>query len=195
MWDSKKSQGFILIELLVVVVILAIIATAIFSTLAAGLKIWKRVSATAYLNEMLFSWEELQKNLNNQIPFQGVGFKGTEKEVAFPVLLSFQEEEKEGLGEVGIVRYYFEGEKCRCLCREKKSYGEYLENVERPCTPVITGVEDISFEYFGSGEGVKALSSWQTQWPYPANPVALRLKIGFGKENEKEFTTLIPLGM
>lgn len=193
--SGNDKEGFVLVELLVVVVIIAMISTAIFTALASGLKIWKRVNSTSYLNEALFGWEELQRDLNNQIHFQKIGFVGKEKEVAFPILIPFQDEKKKGFSEIGVVRYYYDAEKCHCLCQQKMIYEDWLDNKERACKPLVNAVEKVSFEYFGNEEGVKNLATWQPQWPYMVYPMAVKLKISFDKTNEKEFTTIVPMGM
>lgn len=193
MCESKTRAGFTLIELLVVVSILAIVATAIFTTMAGGIRIWKRIDQSAYQTEVMLTWKGLKKDLRNFFPFQPVGFYGGEKEIAFPGLL-IVEPETEGATnrhqEIARVRYYFDPD-LKCLCKSKSPYRILVQGVKEECQRLISQIEDLAFSYYSKGEGE---GSWNTSWNKENPPLALRLTINLLGENEKQFTTFLPLG-
>lgn len=189
---KNKQSGFTLIELLVVVSILAVIATAVYSTIAAGVKIWKRVEKISEGNGLIFTWEKLHKDIRNTFSFEGIRFLGVENEVSFPGLVPVTGADGTVHKEVGRIRYHFEKAKGR-ICSEKTSYPELLKGIEQECFKEVANITGAVFSYFGPVVDAETeLYDWLPRWDDTSPPMAIRMNVTLAEKNEKKFIILLP---
>lgn len=171
-------------ELLVVVSILSVISLAVYSSMAGGVNIWKRVNATAGESRLILVWEKMQKDLRNTFDFRKIGFGGNGNEIYFPGLVSVKGEDEAIHQEIGRVRYYFDKSR---LCREEMTYVDLIKDVKIECGEEISDVKQAAFEYYGSKK-----YSWQTEWQNDSVPLAVRFNVILPDTNEEKFTMLLP---
>ncbi|OGQ48394.1 MAG: hypothetical protein A3H42_02905 [Deltaproteobacteria bacterium RIFCSPLOWO2_02_FULL_46_8] len=182
----ENKNGFMLIEMLLVVSIVAVIALAIYSSLSAGVHIWKRLDRGAGEMHLFLALEKMQKNLRNSFAFKAIGFEGAENEISFPglVLVKTDKEGEVFHQEPGRIRYYYSAAS-QSLCLEKTSYIDWIKGIKKECQKEIQGVKKIAFEYQDS-------HSWKTSWKQNKVPQAVRLKTVMADDNERQFTIVFP---
>ena len=186
---SGDDRGFTLIELLIVVSLLAIVSLAIYGALAGGVRVSRQLSSEKFSNDLMLAWKRLQKDLRGELHYGGIPFIGQEEEVSFPSLVSIEGGVQPRHDEIGQIRYYLD-RPCGCLCREKRTYVDWLNGVEQGCLPVFSSVTKAAFEYYGrEGEGP---GFWNSEWRGGLPPMAVRLKLTLEGESEKQFTTILP---
>lgn len=192
----RRVDGFTLLEILVVSVLLAVISLATYSALAVGVRIWKRTEVSVQELDVVIGWKKFRKDVVDNFSFRAIGFTGTPQEVSFPGLVTV----KVGGGltreEVGRIRYLF-NESGQNLCREEVAYSDLVRGLNSECRPVFSSVGNLSFKYYGRAEGKGSLGSWRPAWDGEKPPIAVRMTIAFkgseGKgEIEKQYTAVLP---
>lgn len=184
-----KQEGFTLVELLIVSLLLSVISLTAYGGLAGGVRIWRRVEASVGELDLVLGEKRFRKDLVNRVPFGGIGFTGDSGQVSFPALVTV------GAGEavhqeVGRVRYLFDEPDHR-LCREEMTYASVVAGAETDCRPVISSVEKLSFKYYNPEGG------WLSGWAETTPPLAVRMEATIkrtGSEGEitKQFTVALP---
>lgn len=174
----RRSKGFTLIEILVTLSIMAIIAGAIFSTLAGGINVYKRVKTlTGERADILLSLEKLEEDLNNVFIMSGIGFTGDAKKVVFPKLISASclrpGEDKTPLGKAS---YYFD-DRSSALFKEEQGYARAVsKSNESECAPErLASVKDLTFSYYYFDAETKGYE-WRDSWS-AENSLPLGVKI------------------
>ncbi|MBI4365965.1 MAG: prepilin-type N-terminal cleavage/methylation domain-containing protein [Deltaproteobacteria bacterium] len=186
------NDGFTLAELLVVSLLLAVVSLTAYAGMAGGVRIWKRIDASVKEVDLALEWKRFRKDLVGQVPFQQIGFRGADDEVAFPGLVTVLDNNGVPHEEVGRVRYRFDAAN-RQLCREELTYAEAAKGIER-CRPVLSEVGKVTFAYFGAEEGGGA-GNWRTDWEGAQAPLAVRMRIaweGTGGKIAKQYTVTLP---
>lgn len=180
-------------ELLIVVSLLGIVSLAVYGSLSAGVRIWRQVSSEERTGDLSLAWKRLQKDIRGQLKYRALPFVGQETEVSFPALVSTEGDKREGgrHDEVGRVRYYHDAS-CRCLCREKVTYVDFMKGMGGECLPVFSSVVQASFEYYGQETEREGPGFWNPEWRKDFPPLAVRLKVTLEEGIEKQFTALLP---
>lgn len=192
----RRADGFTLVELLVVSLLLGVISLTTYSGLSVGVKTWKRIEFSMKEVDLAVGWKRFRKDFVAQPLFRAIGFYGITGEVSFPGLVRVTDGEGEVHEEVGRIRYLFDPS-AHSLCREVVTYAGLASDGTLECRPVVSDVEKISFEFFGLDEAPGSPGRWRSAWEGEKPPLAVRLKIAFtgpgGKgEIEKQFTATTP---
>lgn len=193
---TSGINGFSLLELLVVSGLLAVISMAVYSGIDGGVRIWKRVEASVGELDLILGWKKIRKDVVNAIPFRPIGFHGNTVGVSFPGLITVKGAEDTTHTEVGRIRYLFDGV-AHQLCREETRYADTAGKSIASCRPVVSGVDTIKFEYYGTEGDAGGVGSWRTEWDAEFAPLAVRMKITLEKTGgnsgiEKQYTATFP---
>lgn len=170
MLKTHKVEGFTLVEMMLVAVLLGIVGLAIGSTFAGGLRIFNRMeSYTADKADVLLFVERMERDLRNTFSFKGIDFVGESKRVTFPVILRTFSDKNRVEESPGLVSYYRDDTRTeRVFLREEKTYPHAVkkESPEHGDITVLAPIEDISFQYF-SYDPQTDTYGWADLWDKP----------------------------
>lgn len=177
MQKKNFKSAFTLIELIVTLSIVVMIAAAVFSTLAGGINVYKRVKAYGgQQRDALLSLERLEKELNNVFIISGINFTGDSKNIAFPCFASALFENTSGLGRIS---YRFD-DKTGDFLRAEQGYAETME--PQPAVPKkVASLKGLSFNYYYFDQDTESYA-WKDFWDTDG-------KIPVGVKIEAEFET------
>ena len=85
--EASQQKGFTLIEILVSLSIFSIIALAVYSSFAGGIRAWRRAqefSSVFQTSRLLL--EDMARELKNTVSITGMEFEGTSRKVSFVTL-------------------------------------------------------------------------------------------------------------
>lgn len=174
----KNNRGFTFIELIVTLSIVVLIAVAVFSTLAGGINVYKRVKVyTGQQRDALLSLERLEKELNNTFTVSGIDFSGDSKSVAFAGLISPL---SGNISPLGKVSYNFDGA-TGGFSRREQGYAEVMAKADRPqSVPVkLASLKSLSFKYCSFNRDAK-IFEWKDSWSAGTGiPAGVRIEAEF----------------
>jgi prepilin-type N-terminal cleavage/methylation domain-containing protein len=173
----ESRVGFTLIELLVTTTILAIVALAIGSTFASGIKIYDRVRNYEFeRTDALIALERIEQDIRRSIRYSSIDFSGKKEEIAFPVLLD---------GDAGIGRIlYYRIRAKKALIREEQGYADAVSEIVKgrgEDLPVAL-ISKLEFEYYYY-DVKDGKYKWKESWGYGDS--------GLKKDEEKEGLMLL----
>ncbi|MGQ9660807.1 MAG: prepilin-type N-terminal cleavage/methylation domain-containing protein [Kiritimatiellia bacterium] len=197
------SEGFTLLELLIVVGILALLLGVIGACFTGGLRVWE--AARSFGNresEVLTGCEILEKDLANSFPFRAIPFQGRIDMISFATpVVGRQESEGDDGFRIGTVKYVFD-KAAGALTRIETSYSISGKPATERVETVMREVSGFALSYWGAPSGAAGLDlRWQDSWEGATNlPAAVRIRIAFSGESETEVlqlerTVLLPVAM
>ena len=195
--NKIRQSGFTFIEVIVSITIFTIIITSVYSVFYLGMKTWRRGEDRRSLQEIRLGLLRIDKELKNSFYFSKIPFKGTDKEMMFP--LSATTGETEEIYTITYVVDSDEGTGLRELVRKKKIFSESLLDEEREETKAIFSLmKSIDFEYGYEMPGGSLDLEWREDWDAATqNKFPSGIKISFELPDTKEFytkTIFIPHG-
>jgi len=199
-----KAVGFTLVELLITTTILGMIAMAIMSGFAGGLRVYERVRSrdTGFRPDALLSLEKLETDLRNTVYFSGIDFIGEKEKISFAGLTAE--------GKLGKILYYVKGVR-DTLVREEQDYARAVSKISRKKGKIkeLVPVRDIDFSYYYYDREAEEYR-WQDFWEEEEEeeeeeedsekgtvPLGVRIKLTFeGEKGDTDLTrtVLIPIG-
>ncbi len=189
---SRPHKGITFIELLIVVVIMPVIAVALFGAFSSGLEIWDRINRVPPEEDVLLFFDSFSRDLRNSFVFADIGFSGREDSVSFPTIVRSARLDKDSVGEA---RYFFEpgaGE----IRRERRDFS-HVHNGEEGVSQRLArnaGSFVLTYYYYDAG---KNEYSWKDEWSgtVPPRAVRIELELDDGTEKNKFIRTVsIPAG-
>ena len=195
---KNSQQGFSLIELLVVCVIISFLGTVLYATFYQGVNLWKRAQADRGEYRDIFFVERLTQDLRNAFPLSGSKIKGTAKEFEFYALLSGGDL---GLSHVASglrfpcrVRYYFDASNQQ-VSREVQSYSQILTESKEKIKTNIVFQTPKNMEWMFMGRTKAAVLLWQKVWEKDYLPNAVKLRVEYDDQKQVFIRTInIPGG-
>lgn len=155
-----KRAGFTIIELLVTIVIFTLILVTVYSTFYMGMKAWRRGGDKRELQKIRLGLLKIDKELKDSFFFSKLSFKGTDKEVTFP--LSISSPDSEVIYTVSYIIDTDEQTGLYNLIRKEKAYAE--EAGEGRVRRVFTLMKSIRFKYgYEASSGYEDFE-WQGSW-------------------------------
>lgn len=174
---SEESSAFTLMELLLAITLFSIIAVAIYSSLAAGIKIQKRGS---YLggeyHDLRLAFYRIAQDLRTAIPINNIYLaEESEKLCFFSIMPTLS-----GGREIYKITYTWKQEKdYLILSRLKETYIDSLQEVHAKSDKLLDKITQLTFDY---GYIKKAMSGkedfyWKQNWKEEAMPKLVRIKL------------------
>lgn len=173
-------RSFILIELIIATVILAIVIVSIYSAFSVGIKAWRRGSEGRDFQKIRIGLLRMQKELRNSFFFSEVPFKGISTEVTFPLVISGEDKDN-----IYVVNYYIAEDRntgCMALKKRKTLFMDNQIPVEKDADEIIFLANSINFEYaYESKDGLKGFK-WKAAWEesQKKNPLAIKINFSLG---------------
>lgn len=162
----RGKRGFTLIELLITVAIIAMMATAIVSAFAGGLRVYKRVQNHAGIwEDVLLSLEKMERDLRNVMDFSQINFDGGKDKISFAGLIKTIDAEGKQSTSLGRIYYYFD-DLNDTLVREEQGYSEAVSKKIRKKKGIaknLVSVEGIKFKYCYFDEDSMECA-WKDTW-------------------------------
>ena len=180
-WASGLQQrtlreGFTLVEILIVTVLMTFVTGIIVAALTGGLRVWKRASDYGAREQaLLVAFDGMRRDLRNSRRFSLEPFKGDYEQFVFPTVGQLAPDPG-GLQEIGQLGYFLD-ERAHVLCRSFIPYR--LSRRLRPrdrCQVTLQDVQRLRFEYFGAGDKTRE-AGWSEHWESPDPPAAVKASI------------------
>jgi len=171
----RRSSGFTLIEVMVVVIIFSIVGAGIGQTFVSGMKIWSRAQKAGESSMDVFvAIETIGRDLRQSISLRSVKFEGKQDEISF---LTFWNDS------VVKVTYKFNPAQKELVRRQmdlKNALSGDLQ--DRYTERKIAVLDDFSFSYFNFDKE-KEEYVWLDEWPKEQGLFeAVKVKARFGDE-------------
>lgn len=170
-------------ELLLAITLFSIIAIAIYSSLATGIKIQKRGSSLGgEYNDLRLAFYRVAQDLHNAVYTNNVYLSAESQKLCF---FSIQPIPSGGK-EIYKITYTWEREKDYfVLLRLKETYIESLQETHSRGDELLTKISQINFDYGYLKKGMAGKEDfyWKENWKEEAMPKLVRLKIEI--KNEK----------
>ncbi len=205
----SNPAAFTLIELIITASIMALVATAILSVFAAGLKVYERVRNYSDIRtDILFSLEKMEKDLRSAPNASQVDFKAEPERVTFPAVVHTHSGDKDGIS-LGSVSYYID-ESSHYLVSDEKDYSAATsEESGKGFITKLVPARSLKFTYYIYDSKAKAfywLESWKEnkdenktkKKPLLHTPLGVKIEIGYdnnGKSVVLTRTVFFPLAV
>ncbi len=195
--NNMKRNGFTFIEVIISITMFTLIMTTVYSVFYLGMKTWRRGEDRRSLQEIRSSLLRIDKELKDSFYFSKIPFKGTDKEMMFPLSAASDETE-----EIYTVTYVVDSDErtgLRELVRKKKIFSESLLGEElEEAEAVFPLMRSVDFEYGYEMPGGASDFEWREDWDAVIqNKFPSGIRISFELPDTKEFyakTIFIPHG-
>lgn len=175
-----KRSGFTFIEIIVSITIFTVIIVSVYSVFYMGIKTWRRNQEERSLQKIRMAFLKIEKELKRTFFFSAVPFKGTPKEVLFPLSVSDLDSDTEKLYVVTYAINRDEHLGLEGLQRKESVFSEDPGDFEEKKKNLLSLMEEIRFEYAStSGDSSKTLA-WQDEWDSAAEdslPSGVRISL------------------
>ena len=172
--------GFTLLEMLIVIVIFSLIGLAIYGTLSNGIRIWQRVNQAVAQEDINIFFERFAGELRDCFEFSTIKLQGKEDEIIFATMVTTP---GSGTG-VGQVIYQYD-KNAGGIIQEKRDYSQIYKGKSGFRRELLTGVDYLKFSYYFYDEDEKEYL-WQQEWQEDGLPKAVRIELGFNKDDQDE---------
>ncbi len=149
----RKSFGFSLIEILLVVSLIAMIGLAIYSAFSTGLKVWERGKHFGIEEDIAIFFDHISEELRNSFRFSRIPFYGRSQRLAFVTIVKtlsgskINAEEDSYISQIGKVEYEFDVLKDQFLKREA-DYGQAMQGKYSEKGVILKSIRNIEFKYY-----------------------------------------------
>lgn len=181
--ERVRMRGFTLMELLLATTLFAITAVAIYSSLAVGIKVYKRGSnISGEYSDLGLAFHRIAQDLRTVIHINDVYLVEELQKIYF---FSIQPTTS-GARELYKITYTWERERDYfALLRLKETYIDSLQDEHQKGDRLLDNVKRLSFDYGYLKKGISGEKEfqWKEDWNQKALPRMVRLKIE--KDGEK----------
>ena len=187
------AHGFTLLELLVAAAIVAVLAIAIVSAFAGGIRVWEEAQARSRDQvAVALALEVFQRDVRNGLHLRAVPLTGDANGLQWPALVQVG---ATGTPErLGMIQYSHDLSR-QAFVRKVWAYPD-REPGERDAESLISSVEEADFSYYDEGHGQGQANDWVAAWAGGTNwpgGVRIVLRMRNGKEQrEVRRTILLP---
>lgn len=180
---NSKRPGFTLMELLITIAIFTIIATAIYSSLSAGIRVWNHSNrAIEEFQSMRIFFAMLSADLRNAVVYdiQGANFEAAPGRMTFMALVMIAGKERKIGTELAKVTYYLDGA-AKTVNRAVAGKAEGFDLNKAKAVGVLTGIEnkDFDIEYCYKEAAGGSGYEWKREWADTRKvPSGVRIRTG-----------------
>jgi prepilin-type N-terminal cleavage/methylation domain-containing protein len=190
-----RRKGLTLIELLLTVSLVSVIGMTLYSSLASGINVARRITRPASDEDLAIFFEKISREVANSFPYSEIPFQGDELQFSFPTLIR-SEKPIEFDSTVGRVTYLYESSSNR-LSRRQENVSQVHEEEESKSGPVLRDVTSLSFQYFVLDSSTKEYL-WSEEWDSVEQdgklPLAVQMTLEYSDEGKKrELVRTIPI--
>ena len=183
----SSGEGFTLVEVLIVTVLMTFVAGLLIAVLTGGFKVWKRALDYGSREQaLLVTFDGMRRDLQNGRRFSLEPFKGDYGQFAVPAVGYFTSDpgDPQEIGQFG----YFLDEYKHVLCRSFIPYrlARRMRLRDR-CQVALQDVQRVRFEYFGAAKETQE-ASWSESWESPDPPVAVKISVTIQGERRQPST-------
>ena len=181
--NKTINKGFTFVETMIVLALFAIIGASLFSSMAMGLKIWKRAGTSNFSHrKATLSLERLSAELRQTANYSSIGFYGEKNHLEFPNIVR---------DKIFNISYTYSPEK-KCVVRGSipKSPAEQTE-AKNTTRTVMVDVKDFVLGFYGPSNetgNFTFLDSWNSTKSGIPSAVKVSLTLEDGKGFEKVIT-------
>lgn len=172
-----RQVGFTLMELLLAITLFSVIAVAIYSSLAAGIKVQKKSSyLNAEYNDFRLAFYRIALDLRNAVHINDIYLVEESRRLYFYSI----QPSLGGAGEIFKITYTWESEKdYLILSRLKEKYADSLRDAHEKGDKILSKIAKIDFDYgyFKKTSPGKEDFYWRGDWKEESMPKLVRLKI------------------
>ncbi|MDP8230507.1 MAG: prepilin-type N-terminal cleavage/methylation domain-containing protein [Candidatus Gorgyraea atricola] len=152
-----KKKGFTLIELIISVTIFSIVIVSVYGVFYMGLKTWRRAQGEKSLQEIRMAFLKMEKELKNTFFFSDTKFKGTSKDMSFPLVVS---------DKVYTITYSVNENEDSGLSQILRTKDEEEKEISPP-------MKSIKFQYAAMAEDIE----WKDNWNEDDLPSGIRISL------------------
>lgn len=178
----KSLTGFTFIELLIALTIFSIIATSIYYTLGAGIKVYSRGNSIIKDNQRLrIFFDTISLDMRNTVTYAGMESGWSAERISFPAVIDVSDNNKID-GKLAKVIYYFDdakGRVTRIYSTLKEGFDEKYAEEE----VLLDNLENFTFEYCYETEIPEGGYEWKDKWE-PEGEIPRGVKIKLTLKNE-----------
>jgi prepilin-type N-terminal cleavage/methylation domain-containing protein len=169
------NKGFTLAEMLIVSLLVAAIALAIFSSFENGMKIWLRANKVVFEEDLNIFLEKFSSQLRNTFEFKGLTLLGSSERFEFPTLVDSQRMKKKTVGKA----IYSYDTMSKTVIKEERDYSNIYRNSVGVIAQTLTGVRSLKFFYYYYNEELKDYV-WVEEWSDEAGtPLSVKMVLEF----------------
>ncbi|MBI4430409.1 MAG: prepilin-type N-terminal cleavage/methylation domain-containing protein [Candidatus Omnitrophica bacterium] len=171
----KSRRGFTLIEILMAASLAAVVGMAIYSSLASGINMMRKVVETSRDEDAAIFLEKFERDLENSFHYQEIPFQGESESLSFAGIIQTDP----GLGGeqgIGRITYYHDSSE-KTIVRRQDNVHQLFEDREGNLASALDNISSLQFEYFGY-EQTESQYKWNREWDPVARkgtvPIAVR---------------------
>ena len=147
----KRVRGFTLVEVILTVSILALVSTAIYHTLANGIKLWERSRQAIHEEDISITFDKMQTDLHNAFFYSLIKLEGKKDRLKFSTQVLTKADSKssfedEYIDQIGQVEYYFNAAKGQVL-RRQRNYSQALKDKGGNEQILLNSIKSLRFRY------------------------------------------------
>lgn len=142
----KNDRGFTFLEMLVAVTIFSLIATSLYGTLHAGVKLWQEENLQIAKNQKLrIFFDTVTRDIRNMVSFSNIEPEFLEDRLVFPAFVRIVEADRIHM-EIAKVRYALDSQK-KSLIRSQAAIKEGFEEDNAEAVRLLNHLEFLNFKY------------------------------------------------
>ena len=180
-----KRPGFTFIELIIGITIFTIIIITVYSVFYMGIKTWCRGQERNSLQKVRLTFLKVENELKDSFFFSNVPFKGTSREMEFPLSIPISDENKDT---VHVIAYKVTEDKysgLKELVRIEKLYSENMdEEIDEKIKKLLTSIKSLRFEYVYQSNDPYQNFEWQEDWKEDRLPSGVRISLEMNDTDE-----------
>ena len=167
----RHRRGLTLVEITLAAVLTAMIALALYSAIAGGMRVWKRGIEEFVEQDIAIFFERFSQDARNAYFYPGYKLIGNKTTFSLPTFV-WQDMSADHFLEgaprlmmMGAVRYSYDPlSSPDRVQKSQMTYSDLYRENEPPFTDALAGISDCAFQYYGFDESKKEMV-WSDQWP------------------------------
>ena len=194
--SHRASNGFSLVELLLVLTLAPIVFFAVYSNFTSGVGLWRRMQVDTPEEDSAIFVTNAQRDFGNMMRFAAIPFEGEHEEVLFACGIDAAKEVG-GSRAIGRLRFFYDPS-AHGIMREAQDYSQAHEDKPGRISRVLGGVA--SFEVFYLVlEPLSAEYEWRPSFEPRTGesslPVAVRITYALDRSGRMStHTFFVPVG-